>query len=57
MKDEIIAEVWRNRDRLAAKYGHNLAAIAAALRSERGLPTLSAPRKASRKRPRVRRSR
>jgi len=31
MKDEIIAEVWRNRDRLAAKYGHDLDAIVAAM--------------------------
>jgi transketolase N-terminal domain/subunit len=31
MKDEIIAEVWRNRDRLAAKYGHDLGAIVAAM--------------------------
>ena len=32
MKDEIIEEVWRNKDELAAKYGHNLDALIAAIR-------------------------
>ena len=32
MKDAIIAEVWRNRDMLAARYGHNLDAIVAAMK-------------------------
>lgn len=30
-KDEIIAEVWRNRDAYAEKHQHNLAAIVADL--------------------------
>jgi len=37
MTDEIIAEVWRNRDRLAERYGYDLDAIVAAMRErERG---------------------
>jgi len=32
MKDEIIAEVWRNRDLLSARYGHDLDAIVAAMK-------------------------
>ena len=31
-KDEIIAEVWRNRDAYAEKHNHNLAEIVADLR-------------------------
>jgi len=38
MKDEIIAEVWRNRDRLAAKYGHDLNAIVAAMQERERHP-------------------
>jgi hypothetical protein len=38
VKDEIIAEVWRNRDRLAAKYGHNLDAIVAAIQARERHP-------------------
>ena len=38
MKDEIIAEVWRNRDRLAEKYGHDLDAIVAAMRERERHP-------------------
>jgi len=38
MKNEIIAEVWRNRDELAAKYGHDLDAIVAAIRARERHP-------------------
>jgi hypothetical protein len=31
-KDEIIAEVWRNRDAYVAQHGHNLKKIVADLR-------------------------
>lgn len=34
MKDPIIAEVWRNRDSLAARYGHQLDAIVEALKKK-----------------------
>ena len=32
MNDEIIQEVWQSKDAIAAKYGHNLVALAKALR-------------------------
>ncbi len=38
MKDEIIAEVWRTRDRLAEKYGHDLDTIVAAIRKRERQP-------------------
>jgi hypothetical protein len=38
MKDAIIAEVWRNRDMLAARYGHNLDAIVAAMKKRQTHP-------------------
>ena len=38
MKDEIIAEVWRNRDALAAKYNYDLDAIVAAIRERERRP-------------------
>ena len=38
MKDEIISEVWRNRDALAAKYNHDLDAIVAAIRQRERCP-------------------
>ena len=38
MRDEIIAEVWRNRDRLAEKYGHDLDSIVAAMRDRERHP-------------------
>ena len=38
MRDEIIAEVWRNRDRLAEKYGHDLDAIVAAMQERERQP-------------------
>jgi len=38
MRDEIIAEVWRNRDRLAEKYGHDLDRIVAAMRDRERHP-------------------
>ena len=56
MKDEIIAEVWRNRDRLTAKYGHDLNAIVAALQKERRLSERSGVQGARGKRVRARRS-
>jgi len=31
MRDEIITEVWRTRDGLAERYGHDLDAIVAAM--------------------------
>lgn len=36
MKDTIIAEVWRNRDMLSARYGHDLDAIVAAMKKRQG---------------------
>ncbi len=38
MKDEIIAEVWRNRDKLAEELGHDLDAIVAAMRERERHP-------------------
>ena len=38
MKDAIIAEVWRNRDMLSARYGHDLDAIVAAMKKRHGQP-------------------
>jgi len=38
MRDEIMAEVWRARDRLARKYGHDLDAIVAAMRKRERHP-------------------
>jgi len=38
MKDEIIAEVWRNRDQLAEKYGHDLDVIVAAMQQRERHP-------------------
>ena len=32
MKDEIIAEAWKAKDTLAAKYHHDVTALSAALR-------------------------
>jgi len=45
MKDEIMIEVWRNRDILAARYGHNLDAIVNAMRKRqrRSLPRATPP--------------
>lgn len=34
MSDPVIAEVWRNRDALAARYGNNLEAIVEAIRKK-----------------------
>ena len=51
MKDEIIAEVWRNRDRLAAKYGHDLNAIVAAMQERERHPLTKVVR---RRRPKTR---
>lgn len=36
MKDAIIAEVWRNRDMLSARYEHDLDAIVAAMKKRQG---------------------
>ena len=46
MRDEIIAEVWRNRDRLAEKYGHNLDASVKAMqeRERQPLTAIQRPR-------------
>jgi hypothetical protein len=41
MKDEIIREVWHNRDLLAEKYSHNLDAIVAALQERQAHPLTS----------------
>jgi len=38
MKDEIIEEVWRNRDQLSAKYNHDLDAIVAAMQKRQRRP-------------------
>lgn len=38
MTDPIIAEVWKNRDKLAARYGHDLDAIVAALKKRQRQP-------------------
>jgi hypothetical protein len=38
MKDAIIAEVWRNRDMLAKRYGHNLDDIVAAMKKRQRHP-------------------
>ena len=38
MNDEIISEVWRNRDALAAKHGHDLDAIVSAIREREAHP-------------------
>lgn len=51
MKDEIIAEVWRNRDRLALKYGNDLNAIVAAIQDKQKHPLtniVSRPKQAAR---------
>jgi hypothetical protein len=45
MKDEIIEEVWRNRDRLAERYGHNLDAIVAAMKKRQRHPLTSMARR------------
>ena len=45
MKDEIIAEVWRNPDRLAAEYGHNLDAIVAAMQVRERRPLTAIAKK------------
>jgi hypothetical protein len=47
MKDSIIAEVWRNRDILSARYGHDLDAIVAAMKKRQG-QTLAKTTKQSR---------
>ena len=36
MKDAIIAEVWRNRAMLSARYGHDLNAIVTAMKKRQG---------------------
>jgi len=38
MKDEIIEEVWRNRDQLSAKYNHDLDSIVAAMQKRQRRP-------------------
>jgi hypothetical protein len=38
MKDEVIEEVWRNRDLLSARYGHDLDAIVAAMQKRQRHP-------------------
>jgi hypothetical protein len=38
MKDAIIAEVWRNRDTLAKRYGYNLDVIVAAMKKRQRHP-------------------
>ena len=38
MKDLIIAEVWRNRDMLAERYGHDLNTIVAAMKKRQCRP-------------------
>ena len=38
MTDEIIAEVWRNRDLLAETYGHDLDAIVKAMQERERQP-------------------
>lgn len=38
MKDEIIMEVWRNRELLAQRYGHDLDAIVEAMRKSKPRP-------------------
>ena len=45
MRDEIMVEVWRNRDILAERYGHNLDAIVDAMRKRqrRRLPRAILP--------------
>ncbi len=40
MGDEIMAEVWRNRDDLAAKYGHDLDRIVAAIQRRERRPLM-----------------
>jgi hypothetical protein len=50
VKDEIIAEVWRNRDRLAAAYGHDLDAIVAAMQKRERHPLTPMAKKLRRKR-------
>jgi len=50
VEDEIIAEVRRNRDRLAAAYGHDLDAIVAAIRKRERHPLTAIVTKARRKR-------
>ncbi|MCR4316762.1 MAG: hypothetical protein NUW37_10475 [Planctomycetes bacterium] len=48
MSDEIIREVWRNREALSKKYGNNLDAIIAAIREAEAKSTrklVSKPRK------------
>ena len=45
MKDAIIEEVWRNRDRLAERYGHNLDAIVAAMKKRQRHPLTSMARR------------
>jgi RNAse (barnase) inhibitor barstar len=52
VKDEIIAEVWRNKDRLAAKYGHNLDALVAAIQARERRPlTVIAKKRCGRRAP------
>lgn len=38
MNDEIISEVWRNRDAFAAKFNHNLDAIVSAVQERETHP-------------------
>jgi RNAse (barnase) inhibitor barstar len=45
MKDAIIEEVWRNRDRLADRYGHNLDAIVDAMKKRERHPLTSIARR------------
>ena len=45
MKDEIMAEVWRTRDALSKKYGHDLDRIVAAMRERERQPLTKVGRK------------
>ncbi len=53
MTDDIIAEVWRNRDLLTAKYHHNLDELVAAIRERERHPLTPIVRKGNRSRRRL----
>ena len=47
MTDEIITEVWRNRDRLAETYGHDLDVIVRAMQERERHPLTAICKKPS----------
>ena len=47
MTDDIIAEVWRNRDRLAESFGHDLDAIVKAMQERERQPLTAICKKPS----------